>query len=872
MRSALAAMMLADSGIGQGDTFALLMPHSIEQIVWVQAAKRIGAIYACLPESISVANLAGRIFDISAKLVVTSTAKSPTEGASLKAVATHAVMDHVSMEAVLRTVRRVLPEQRWRTVQGPVDIRSVCDALEASFKGDGAVSPREVASKLEMVFSMMAPLREKATELAAHLKDEMHREHAARVRTKLLVVPHISASKEHGEEAAPAAAAAGAAVDRYVAASKSTLSPSAAPFAMDPRALQAAASKLTIGSGISETSPAALRTGGARRPPAPASPKDSPLGPARRVSSHSNLTAAAHPLTNLLYRDELLAEAEPRLLSAAAVASYEALLELPDRELVAALWSVSPPMVLPSGHPKSVVYTSGTSGYKATGLCHDTGGYCAGVVETMRVCLDASPGKDIIFVDARPSWVTGQTYGITGALCSRLTAVLCRIPDDAMPQSLAMVVKQLGVTVFIAGASFLKRALRNERQAAWLQRQELRHTLRIAVSCGEPLSPAMQKLGMATLCPNYINSYWASEHGAIILGHSYGDASQPLAGDARMYPMPWVDAAVWLPVGEVRSEDEGRTRFAPAEPTAAGSAKGRLVVTKPWPSMARTVWGDAAMAGSAGWVGDLDTYRDRYWSTFCGDDGSPVMALDLADLAQAFRGGGGAVSFSVLGHSRDPHLLPLFHTSPLAPLFHTCRCSATRARSCGSAPAPRRPWSRQPSSRRCCSPPLFHTSSLCSTPPPSVPHLAPRPSVPHLQVLLSSSALVTDCVVVSLPEPRARGGGGTPRERDVALPIACVVLPDGVVLSENVQALLKKRCHEMLGEACVPADFVRISAIPRTHNAKSMRNVVQRLFLSEGGPLKEVSEIANPACLLELKASIDDWRYQQALPVLDERC
>ena len=725
MRSALAAMMLADSGIGQGDTFALLMPHSIEQIVWVQAAKRIGAIYACLPESISVANLAGRIFDISAKLVVTSTAKSPTEGASLKAVATHAVMDHVSMEAVLRTVRRVLPEQRWRTVQGPVDIRSVCDALEASFKGDGAVSPREVASKLEMVFSMMAPLREKATELAAHLKDEMHREHAARVRTKLLVVPHISASKEHGEEAAPAAAAAGAAVDRYVAASKSTLSPSAAPFAMDPRALQAAASKLTIGSGISETSPAALRTGGARRPPAPASPKDSPLGPARRVSSHSNLTAAAHPLTNLLYRDELLAEAEPRLLSAAAVASYEALLELPDRELVAALWSVSPPMVLPSGHPKSVVYTSGTSGYKATGLCHDTGGYCAGVVETMRVCLDASPGKDIIFVDARPSWVTGQTYGITGALCSRLTAVLCRIPDDAMPQSLAMVVKQLGVTVFIAGASFLKRALRNERQAAWLQRQELRHTLRIAVSCGEPLSPAMQKLGMATLCPNYINSYWASEHGAIILGHSYGDASQPLAGDARMYPMPWVDAAVWLPVGEVRSEDEGRTRFAPAEPTAAGSAKGRLVVTKPWPSMARTVWGDAAMAGSAGWVGDLDTYRDRYWSTFCGDDGSPVMALDLADLAQAFRGGGGAVSFSVLGHSRDPHLLPLFHLAPRPSVPHLQVLGHSREELRLGTGASATVVSAAELEEVLLSSsvphllPLFHTSSLCSAPRPS---------------------------------------------------------------------------------------------------------------------------------------------------------
>ena len=38
----------------------LLLPHGIEQIVWVQAAKRIGAIYTSLPESISIDSLAGR--------------------------------------------------------------------------------------------------------------------------------------------------------------------------------------------------------------------------------------------------------------------------------------------------------------------------------------------------------------------------------------------------------------------------------------------------------------------------------------------------------------------------------------------------------------------------------------------------------------------------------------------------------------------------------------------------------------------------------------------------------------------------------------------------------------------------------------------
>ena len=129
--------------------------------------------------------------------------------------------------------------------------------------------------------------------------------------------------------------------------------------------------------------------------------------------------------------------------------------------------------------------------------------------------------------------------------------------------------------------------------------------------------------------------------------------------------------------------------------------------------------------------------------------------------------------------------------------------------------------------------------------------------------LLAASAQLIDCVVVALPDKTQRGA---------SLPIGCLVVPEGEELDEQVHALLKKRVHETHGEACVPADFVQISAIPRTHNAKAMRNVVQRLFVSEGGPLKEVSEIANPHCLLELKASIDQWRYMQALPVLDERC
>ena len=332
--SALNALMLKEAGIGFGDRVVFLLPHCIEQMVWVQAAKRVGAICTCLPESISVSSLAGRLFDTAASLCVTSNAKSSIEGGSShKALVLHAIMDYVSMEAVLRTIKRVLPEQRWRTSQGKVDSKGVCEAIEASFKGDGAVSPKAVAAKLEVIFSMQPPLREKAELLATHLQEEMVREHASRLKTRVLVVPDPHSAKRSGSPSAEASAAP----------------PSAAPAAA----------------------------------PAPAALTSSPGQQSiRRAGSGSRLQdLTTQQLGSLvLSQEELSAKALPALLSAAGkLDSYSALLALDDEAMVAAIWRVCPPVAVASMHPKGIIYTSGSSGNKATGLVQDTGGYASGV-------------------------------------------------------------------------------------------------------------------------------------------------------------------------------------------------------------------------------------------------------------------------------------------------------------------------------------------------------------------------------------------------------------------------------------------------------------------------------------------------------------
>ena len=87
--SAVAALTLKEAGINNGDRVVFLLPHSIEQMVWIAAAKRVGAIYTCLPESISIASLAGRIFDAQASITVTSSARNDAQGTSHKAMVSH---------------------------------------------------------------------------------------------------------------------------------------------------------------------------------------------------------------------------------------------------------------------------------------------------------------------------------------------------------------------------------------------------------------------------------------------------------------------------------------------------------------------------------------------------------------------------------------------------------------------------------------------------------------------------------------------------------------------------------------------------------------------------------------------------------------
>jgi len=348
-----------------------------------------------------------------------------------------------------------------------------------------------------------------------------------------------------------------------------------------------------------------------------------------------------------VWAHDLLAAADAELVEAAAsigltVASGAALAEVGDLECVRAVWAIVPPVPVDAEFPLFFIYTSGSTG-KPKGVVHVHGGYVAGVAESMRVAFDARPG-DVLYVVADPGWITGQSYMISAALTTRVTSVLAEgAPVFPSAGRFASIIERYGVTIFKAGVTFLKSVMADPQQVEDVRRYDL-SSLRVSTFCAEPVSHVVQAFGMQLMCPWYINSYWATEHGGIVWTHFFGNTDFPLRADAHTYPLPWIGGDVWVPEGE--AESDGRLPWR----RAADGERGEIVIDAPYPYLARTIWGDAegftVNDGSvvATWRGDAARYAQTYWSRW-----KDRWAYTQGDVAIRHADG----SFSLHGRSDD---------------------------------------------------------------------------------------------------------------------------------------------------------------------------------------------------------------------------
>jgi acetyl-CoA synthetase len=244
-------------------------------------------------------------------------------------------------------------------------------------------------------------------------------------------------------------------------------------------------------------------------------------------------------------------------------------------EILAAADPDCPAEELDAEHPLYILYTSGSTA-KPKGILHTTGGYLTGVSATHRYVFDLrseGPDSDVYWCAADVGWVTGHSYIVYGPLANGATSVIWEgAPDYPHKGIWWELIERYRVSILYCAPTAIRACIK--WGASWPERHDL-SSLRLLGSVGEPINPKAwlwyHKVIGGERCP-IVDTWWQTETGAIMITPLPGlTATKP--GSATQ-PFPGVSA-------EVLDESTG-------EPIEEG--QGLLVLTRPWPSMLRTLY------------------------------------------------------------------------------------------------------------------------------------------------------------------------------------------------------------------------------------------------------------------------------------------
>ncbi|KAA1420280.1 acetate--CoA ligase [Nocardioides humilatus] len=244
------------------------------------------------------------------------------------------------------------------------------------------------------------------------------------------------------------------------------------------------------------------------------------------------------------------------------------------------------PEAFDAEHPLYVMYTSGSTG-KPKGILHTTGGYLTGASYTHHAVFDLKPETDVYWCTADIGWVTGHSYIVYGPLANGVTQVVYEGTPDAPERGRWwQIIEQYGVTIFYTAPTAIRSFMKQGREIP--DRSDM-SSIRILGSVGEPINPEAYIWYRTVIGGDrapVVDTWWQTETGAIMISPLPGvTAGKP---GSAMTAIPGIAADV--------VDDKGRS-----VPNGSG---GYLVVTEPWPSMLRTLWGDD------------DRYVETYWKTY----------------------------------------------------------------------------------------------------------------------------------------------------------------------------------------------------------------------------------------------------------------
>jgi acetyl-CoA synthetase len=244
------------------------------------------------------------------------------------------------------------------------------------------------------------------------------------------------------------------------------------------------------------------------------------------------------------------------------------------------------PQPFDAEHPLFILYTSGTTG-RPKGILHTSGGYLTQTSYTHRNVFDLRPESDVYWCTADIGWVTGHSYIVYGPLANGATQVIYEgTPDTPHQGRFWEIIQKYKITQLYTAPTAIRTFMK------WGEQIPAKYdlsSLRVLGSVGEPINPEAWMWYRRVIGGDQapvVDTWWQTETGAMMIS--------PLPGVTATKPG---SAQVALPGVSIDVLNEA------AEPVPNGSG-GYLVLTEPWPSMLRGIWGDP------------ERYKETYWSRF----------------------------------------------------------------------------------------------------------------------------------------------------------------------------------------------------------------------------------------------------------------
>ncbi len=245
-----------------------------------------------------------------------------------------------------------------------------------------------------------------------------------------------------------------------------------------------------------------------------------------------------------------------------------------------------PPEVMDAEDPLFILYTSGSTG-KPKGMMHTTGGYMVYTAYTFKNVFQYRE-EDIYWCTADIGWITGHSYIVYGPLANGATTVMFEgVPSYPDFGRFWDIVQKHKISQFYTAPTAI-RALAKEN-LNFVTQYDL-SSLKVLGTVGEPINEEAwhwynDHVGEKK-CP-IVDTWWQTETGGILI--SPIPFSTPTKPTYATLPLPGVQPAL---MDENGNEIKGN------------QADGRLCIKFPWPSMARTIWGNH------------QRYKDTYFSAF----------------------------------------------------------------------------------------------------------------------------------------------------------------------------------------------------------------------------------------------------------------